>query len=166
MAGEQAPVTDNLDSLTRSYKRLSLDVRGRYEFALDSNSDAAFAAAEREQEHLDQGFFVLAFAALEKEINSLLRARRPDLGNVRRLDFPQRLAAAGEISRTVLGEPPVWAAAAREIGSWYEIRSDVAHGDPPAKSFDVFKVLGRANEIAATREGVTRALQRKDDPAA
>jgi len=157
-------VRDNLDSLTRSYKRLSLDVRGRMEFALDSNSDIALAIAEREQEHLDQGFFVLAFAALEREITSLFLARRPDaetFGRARRLDFPKRLATACEIAQNVLGEAPVWAVTAKEIESWYEIRSDVAHGEAPAESFDVFKVIERANEVATTRERVAQTLAKQ-----
>ena len=149
---------ETLDSLARSYKRLSVDVRGRMEFALDSDSDAAFAAAEREQEHLDQGFFVLAFAALEREINALFRARGQALGDARKTNFPKRLATASEIARNVTGQMPAWIATTREIESWYEIRSDVAHGESPAASFDVVKVLNRANEIATTREQVAQIL--------
>jgi hypothetical protein len=58
----------DLDSLSRSYSRLSRDVGGRIEFAFDVDSTDALSLAEQEQAHLDQAFFVLGFSALEKKI--------------------------------------------------------------------------------------------------
>jgi hypothetical protein len=69
-------MNSDLDSLTRSYTRLSRDVGGRIEFACDLDSADALTVAEREKDHPDQAFFVLSFSALEKKITLLASARQ------------------------------------------------------------------------------------------
>ena len=99
----------DLDSLTRSYARLSRDVGGRIEFAFDLDSDAALSVAEREKDHLDQAFFVLGFSALEKKITLLASSRQTAARQrtaMRGADFNKRLEAAAKIAREVLGIEP------------------------------------------------------------
>ena len=82
---------------------------------------------------------------------------------MRGADFNKRLEAAAKIAREVLGIEPEWASdkIASTMINWYDIRSEIAHGDPPTQSFDVPPVIYLANEVAATLDKVTRALPEK-----
>jgi hypothetical protein len=156
-------MNSDLDSLTRSYTRLSRDVGGRIEFACDLDSADAFTVAEQEKDHLDQAFFVLSFSALEKKITLLASARHATADQrtaMRGAAFEKRLESAVKIAREVLGTAPEWASGATlsTIRNWYDIRSEIAHGDPPTQLFDVPPVIYLADDIATTLERVTRTL--------
>src|SRR5947207_8765129 len=102
----------DLDSLTRSYTRLSRDVGGRIEFACDLDSDDALEVAEQEKDHLDQAFFVLSFSALEKKITLLASVRLSETNQraaMRSAPFEKRVESAVKVSRDILGAAPAWA---------------------------------------------------------
>ena len=150
-----------LESLRRSYDRLSRDVGGRINFACDLDNDDALKVAEREKVHLDQAFFVLSFAALEVQVTSLACARLNT--NDRRIamrgsKFDDRWDAATKVAEEILRSAVPWAPTRAEVLSWYQIRSDIAHGRSPTQLADVPSVLYRANEIATTFEQVVTAL--------
>lgn len=150
-----------LESLARSYARLSRDVGGRINFACDLNNEDALRTAEQEKVHLDQAFFVLSFAALENQVTSLACARLIDdvRGTaMRSAAFEKRWDSAAKVAREVLGAAAQWEAVRAIILSWYRIRSDIAHGRAPSQLADVPAVLGRADEIATTLDRVTQAL--------
>ncbi|MCC6776852.1 MAG: hypothetical protein IT537_09495 [Hyphomicrobiales bacterium] len=154
-------MNSDLDSLTRSYTRLSRDVGGRIEFACDSDSSDALSIAEQEKDHLDQAFFVLSFSALEKKITQLASARQAaarQRETMRSAAFGKRLESAVKVAREVLGADPEWASDATQstIRDWYDIRSEIAHGDPPTQLFDVPPVIYLADAIATTLERVMR----------
>jgi len=153
----------DLDSLTRSYARLSRDVGGRIEFACDLDSADALSVVEQEKDHLDQAFFVLGFSALEKKITLLASSRQTTAGQrtaMRGAAFDRRLESAVKVAREVLGIESEWASAAAvsTIRNWYDIRGEIAHGDPPTQLVDVPPVIFLANDVATTLEQVTRAL--------
>jgi hypothetical protein len=152
----------DLGSLTRSYARLSRDVGGRIEFACDLDSAEALSAAEQEKDHLDQAFFVLGFSALEKRITLLASSRQSTVNQrtMRGTAFDKRLESAVKVAREVLGIEPQWASTATvsTIRNWYNIRSEIAHGDSPAQLFDVPPVMYLADDVATTLEQVTLAL--------
>lgn len=159
-------MNSDLDSLTRSYTRLSRDVGGRIDFACDSNSPDALSVAEREKEHLDQAFFVLSFSALEKKITLLASARLSVAGPraaMREAGFDKRLESAIKVAREALGIAPEWGSGARlsNIKSWYAIRNEIAHGDSPTQLFDVPPVIYLADAIAATLDEVEAFLVSK-----
>lgn len=150
-----------LESLARSYVRLSHDVGGRVNFACDLNNDDALQAAEREQAHLDQAYFVLSFAALESQITSLACARLPSearRARMREADFEKRWDSAVRVAMEVLGTGVPWESTRSDVLSWYRIRSDIAHGRPPSQFANVPSVLYRADAIAATCDRVFAAL--------
>jgi hypothetical protein len=156
-------MNSDLDSLTRSYTRLSRDVGGRIEFACDLDSAEALTIAEREKDHLDQAFFVLSFSALEKKITLLASARQATADQrtaMRGAPFDKRLESAVKVAREGLGTDPEWASGARlsTIRNWYDIRSEIAHGDPPTQLVDVSPVIYLADDIATTLERVTRTM--------
>lgn len=152
-----------LDSLVRSYTRLSHDIGGRINFACDLDNDDALAIAEQEKAHLDQAFFVLSFAALERQVTLLASAR---LGEEARRDamrdapFERRWQACVQVAEETLGTGVRWKGKEREILSWYKIRNFVAHGEPPTQLADVPTVLYQANEVAGTLDDVNHALAR------
>jgi len=158
-------VSDALEDLVRSYRRLSADVGSRVNFACDASSEDAFSLALREKDHLDQAFFVLCFAALEKQINLLASARQSEAMRItamREAKFEQRVDAAIKVAIEVLGSQPEWANKSSEIDNWYDIRNDVAHGEPPTVSFEVPTVVDLATKIAVTLEEVkTRSVSAK-----
>lgn len=150
-----------LESVARSYARLSYDVGGRVSFACDLNNDDALQVAEREQAHLDQAYFVLSFAALENQITSLACARLASEERrvaMREADFERRWDSAVRVAKEVLGAVVSWQSARSNVLSWYKIRSDIAHGRPPSQFANVPPVLYQADEIATTRERVAAAL--------
>jgi hypothetical protein len=150
-----------LESLVRSYARLSRDVGGRIDFACDLNNDEALRAAEREKAHLDQGFFVLSFAALESQITMLACARlaNPDRRDAMRdADFEKRWDAAVKVARETLDAIVTWNAARPIVLSWYKIRSDIAHGRSPSTLADVPPILYQADDVAATLDRVNAKL--------
>lgn len=150
-----------LESLARSYARLSRDVGGRINFACDLNNEDALRTAEQEKVHLDQAFFVLSFAALENQVTSLACARLIDAvrgSAMRSAAFEKRWDSAAKVAREVLGAAAQWEPVRAIILSWYRIRSDIAHGRAPSQLADVPAVLGRADEIATTLDRVTQAL--------
>jgi hypothetical protein len=75
--------------------------------------------------------------------------------------FDRRLESAVKVAREVLGAAPQWAADARlsTIRSWYAIRSEIAHGDPPTQLFDVPSVVYLADDIATTLDRVARIIR-------
>jgi hypothetical protein len=154
----------DLDSLTRSYTRLSRDVAGRIEFAFDLDSEDALAVAEQEKNHLDQAFFVLGFSALEKKVTLLASMQLADAGRrtaMRDAAFNKRLESAVKVAREVLGTDPLWAldATLSDIRNWYVIRNDIAHGDFPTQLFHVPPVIGLAGQIAATLDEVINRVK-------
>jgi hypothetical protein len=154
---------DELDSLVRSYARLSRDVGGRINFALDSNSDGALSSAEREKVHLDQAFFVLSFAALENQVTSLACGRIDAADRktaMRDASFERRWDAAVSLAKDVLRSPPPWAVARSAVLSWYKIRSDIAHGQAPSELADVPTIIYQADEIAQTFELIKATLNK------
>jgi hypothetical protein len=159
VAGNQAAVSPELEHIAASYARLSYDIGSRINFACDVGSEEAFAAAEREQALLDQAFFVLCFAALERQVVLLASARRPDRRQrMRDVNFNQKLKVALKVAREVLDATPSWSTAESIIGTWYQIRNDIAHGDAPAQLIDVPAVLRQADAVANTLAEVRQAL--------
>jgi hypothetical protein len=153
----------DLDSLTRSYTRLSRDVGGRIEFACDVNSTDALSVAEEEKAHLDQAFFVISFSALEKKITSLASVRlktAEQRAALRSVSFDKRLESAVKIAREILGNEPEWAVGpgVSTIRNWYAIRNEIAHGDSPTQVVDVPPVIYLANAVATTLDRVVRAI--------
>jgi hypothetical protein len=160
VAVEAALITE-LESLRRSYDRLSRDVGGRINFACDLDNDDALKVAEQEKVHLDHAFFVLSFAALEVQVTSLACARseREDRkAAMRGRKFEDRWDAAAKVAEETLKLAVPWARTRAEVLSWYNIRSDIAHGRPPTQLADVPSVLYRADEIATTLRKVASAL--------
>lgn len=154
-------MNSELESLVRSYARLSRDVGGRINFACDLNNDDALKVAEQEKVHLDQAFFVLSFAALENQLTALASARLDTDDRritMRGADFERRWEAAVRVGQEVLGQAPPWDAARPIVLSWYQIRSAVAHGRSPSRLADVPAVIYRADEIAMTFDRVLAAL--------
>jgi hypothetical protein len=150
-----------LESLVRSYSRLSYDVGGRINFACDLNNDEALSAAEREKVHLDQAFFVLSFAALESQITTLACARLATQARraaMRDVDFEKRWDAAVKVAQEATGAAIPWEAARPIVLSWYKIRSDIAHGRSPSALADVPAVLYQASDVAATLDRVVLIL--------
>lgn len=150
-----------LESLVRSYTRLSRDVGGRINFACDLNNDDALTVAEQEKAHLDQAFFVLSFAALENQITSLACARLAAEDRktaVRSAALAERWDAAVKVAQEVLKTGVPWESSRPIVLSWYTIRNDIAHGRPPSQLADVPTVLYSADEIAATFDQVVAAL--------
>jgi hypothetical protein len=153
----------DLDSLTRSYTRLSRDVGGRIEFACDLNSTEALSVAEEEKAHLDQAFFVISFSALEKKITLLASVplkTAKQRAALRSAAFEKRLVSAVKIARETLGNEPKWAVdpGMPTIRHWYAIRNEIAHGDPPTQLVDVPPVIYLADAVATTLERVVRAI--------
>ena len=152
-----------LDSIVRSYRRLSHDVGGRIEFALDLDNEDALRIAEEEKFHLDQAFFVLSFAALERQLTLLASARlatdRRDA--MRDTSFERRWQVSIQVAEETLGVDVRWKGKERDILSWYKIRNFIAHGEPLTQLADVPTVLYQANEVAATLDEVNRALARR-----
>jgi hypothetical protein len=154
-------LNNELESLVRSYARLSRDVGGRINFACDLNNDDALKVAEREKVHLDQAFFVLSFAALENQVTSLACARQTGTDRkiaMRDSSFEKRWDAAVAVARDTLGTELPWEATKREVLSWYTIRNDVAHGRSPLTLADVPTVLYRAEAVATTSDQIIGAL--------
>jgi hypothetical protein len=154
-------VNRELEALARSYARLSHDVGGRISFACDLDDENALNAAEQEKALLDQAFFILGFAALEKHVTLLACIRLADAArrtSMRDAPFDRRWLTSVTIAEEILQKDVSWKAAEREVGSWYKIRSAIAHGQSPSQLADVPRVLYRADEIAATLEEVTREL--------
>jgi hypothetical protein len=146
-----------IESLVRSYARLSRDVGGRINFACDLDDEKALDAAEREKAHLDQAFFVLSFATLELHITRLASARLRDEERrtaMRGDKFEKRWEAAVKVAKEVLRQSPPWERERSVVFSWYTIRSDIAHGRSPSNLADVSSVLLRADEVAATLDAV------------
>jgi hypothetical protein len=128
------------------------------------DNEEALAAAEREKLHLDQAFFVLSFAALEKHITSLACARmaEPDRRTaMREARFGDRWDAAVTVATETLGTNSSWEGSRREVLSWYKIRSDIADGRLPTTLTDVPTVLYRADEIAITSDQVAEHAARQ-----
>jgi hypothetical protein len=150
-----------LESLVRSYTRLSRDVGSRINFACDLDNDNALKVAEQEKAHLDQAFFVLSFAARENQVTSLACARLATDNRktaMRDADFEKRWDASVKVALEVLAIAVPWGTTKPVILSWYTIRSDIAHGRPPSQLADVPTVLYRADEIAATLDLVVARL--------
>ena len=150
-----------LEALARSYARLSHDVGGRISFACDLDDENALDTAEQEKTHLDQAFFILSFAALEKHVTLLACARLAEevrRNSMRDAPFDRRWQTSVTVAEEILQINVLWKAAEREVASWYKIRSAIAHGQSPSQLADVPRVLYRADEIAATLEEVTRVL--------
>jgi hypothetical protein len=151
----------DLESLVRAYARLSRDVGGRINFACDLNNDQALQAAEREQAHLDQAFFVLSFAALENQVTSLACARlSDDVGGtaMRNAAFEKRWDVAATLAKEILSAAARWETGRAIVLSWYRIRSDIAHGRAPSQLADVPDVLEPADQIALTFDRVAAVL--------
>ncbi len=150
----------DLDSLVRSYSRLSHDIGGRINFACDLDNEDALRIAEQEKSHLDQAFFVLSFAALERQITLLASARlgvdRRDA--MREVAFERRLQVSIQVAEEMLAGEVRWSGKEREILSWYKIRNFIAHGEALTQLADVPTVLYQANEIAGTLDDVNRTL--------
>lgn len=150
-----------LESLVRSYARLSHDVVGRINFACDLNNEDALRAVEREQLQLDQAFFVLSFAALENQITLLASARlvaEDRRTAMRDADFGKRWDASIVLAREILERPISWNASRSIVLSWYTIRSNIVHGRSPSQLADIPTILYRADEIASTSAQVHAAL--------
>jgi hypothetical protein len=150
-----------LESLARSYARLSRDVGGRINFACDLNNEDALNVAEREKDHLDQAFFVLSFAALENQVTSLACARLASHDRrtaMRDAGFEHRWESAVRVASETVGIGLPWQAAQPIVLSWYKIRSDIAHGRSPSRLADIPTVLYQADKIAATYDEVIAAL--------
>ncbi len=150
-----------LESLARSYSRLSRDAGGRINFACDLNNEDALNVAEQEKIHLDQAFFIWSFAALENQVTSLACARliaEDRRTAMRGADLEKRWDAAVKVAQEILRIGVPWESARPIILSWYTIRNDIAHGRPPSQLADVPTVLYRADEIAATFDQVVVAL--------
>jgi hypothetical protein len=159
----ETTLKSELESLSRSYARLSHDVGGRINFACDVDNDDAFKMAEREKVHLDHAFFVLSFAALEHQITLLACAREADVNRktaMRDAKFKDRWQAAAKVAGETLGRPCPWEAARQVVLSWYDIRSDIAHGRSPSQFVDVPPILGQAREIATTLDQVINTKSR------
>lgn len=157
-------MSEDLDSLTRAYSRLSRDVGGRVEFACDLDSWDALEAAEQEKDHLDQAFFVLSFSALEKRVTDLASARHTAAEQrtaMRNAPFDKRLESAVKVAREVLGSEPQWASEANlsVVRSWYVIRNEIAHGDSPTRLFYVPPVIELANSIGSSFERVAAVIR-------
>ncbi len=153
-------MNSELESITRSYSRLSRDVVARMEFACDLNNDDALRAVEQEKEHLDQAFFVLGFAALEKQVTQLASARLPSddaKRGMRDAKFEKRWDAAVKVAEEELGAAPSWASSRALVLSWYKIRSDIAHGDAPSGLSDIPPVIDIANDVSTALESVRSA---------
>jgi len=156
-----------LDSIARSYARLSHDIGGRINFACDLDDDDALGIAEQEQAHLDQAFFVLSFAALERQITLLASARFAAADRriaMREAPFQKRWEASIQVAKEILRVDIPWQTEGRTVLSWYEIRNFIAHGDSPTQLVDVPTVLYRANEVAATLDQVTQSLDGGSQP--
>jgi hypothetical protein len=153
-------VNSDLDRLASSYARLSKDVGGRIDFCCDLNSDDALNVALLEKDHLDQAFFILSFAALEKQITLLASANEEEQERRRAMrasPFEKRLESAVRVAYDKLGASPDWTERESDINSWYRVRNDIAHGDSPTRLFDVPPVIALADRIASTLEQVTGA---------
>jgi hypothetical protein len=155
-------LNSELESLVRSYARLSRDVGGRIVFACDLDSEDALAIAEQEKAHLDQAFFVLSFAALENQIVSLASARLT--GSARRAgmraaDFETRWDTAARVAQQALGAETLWHRAKSAVLNWYAIRNNIAHGDSPTQLADASSVIFQADEISVSYEQVIQALK-------
>lgn len=155
----------DLGSIARSYARLSRDVGARINFAIDIDDTHAprltLDSAEQEHNHLDKAFFVLSFAALERQITLLASVKIKE--SLRRdamqdAKFNTRLETAIKVAREILGSDPPWMSAASELKSWYDIRNEIAHGDPPTQFFNIPVVIAKGVEIAWTLDEVNRVL--------
>lgn len=158
-------MSNDLDSIAHSYARLSRDVGARINFAIDINDTQsprlALDAAEQELSHLDKAFFLLSFAALERQITLLASVkikealRRDAMQDAK---FSTRLETAIKVAREILGSDPSWMSAASELKSWNDIRNEVAHGDPPTQLFNIPVVIAIGTEIEMTLDEVNRVL--------
>jgi hypothetical protein len=154
-------LNSELDSLARSYARLSGDVGGRINFACDLDNEDALRVAEQEKAHLDQGFFVLTFGALERHITSLACARFAEEARrtaMRDADISKRWDAAAKVAREILGTDVAWDAHKGEVLSWYKIRSDIAHGRLQSAQVDLPAIIYRADDIATTSDQVLAVI--------
>jgi hypothetical protein len=79
---------------------------------------------------------------------------------MRSADFDKRLESALKVAREVLGTDPGWASGGTPstIKNWYDIRNEIAHGDPPTQLFDVPPVIYLADDIATTLERVMHTI--------
>jgi hypothetical protein len=151
----------DLESLARSYARLSRDVGGRINFACDLDNERALETAEREKAHLDQAFFVLSFAALENQVTSLACLRLGEDAReaaMRDAAFEKRWDVAAQVAREVLGLAAQWETMRAVILSWYRIRSDIAHGRAPSQLADIPAVLAQADQLGSTLVQVATRL--------
>jgi hypothetical protein len=117
-----------LESLRRAYDRLSYDVAGRIDFACDLDSDAALTIAEQEKTHIDQAFFVLSFAALERQITLLACVQLVEDGRrsaMREAAFAQRLQTAIRLSEERLAASIPWRTSEQTILKLYQVRSNL-----------------------------------------
>jgi len=158
-------VNNELHSIARSYARLSRDVGARANFAIDINDNPstrmALEIAEQEQGLLDKAFFVLSFAALERQITLLASAKFKETlrrDAMRDAKFNTRLETAINVAREALGSDPSWMSAASEVKSWNDIRNEIAHGDPPTQFFNIPVVIAKGIDIAMTLDEVNRVL--------
>jgi len=154
-----------IESIVRSYARLSRDVGGRLNFACDLDDEKALTAAEREQAHLDQAFFVLSFATLEHHVTTLASARLADEARrtaMRGEKFAKRWEVAIKVAGEVLKEAVPWEQEERVVLSWYTIRSDIAHGRSPSELVNVPLVLHCADQVAATLDSVLKKLDQQE----
>jgi uncharacterized small protein (DUF1192 family) len=165
MASAKATVSYDLDNIARSYARLSRDVGARISSAIDLNdigsAPAVLDGAEQEHNLLEKAFFVLSFAALEQRITLLASAKLKEAlrrDAMRDAKFHTRMETAIKVAREVLGDDPSWMSSASELESWYEIRNEIVHGDPPTQFFNIPVVIAIAMEIVETHDEVDRAL--------
>jgi hypothetical protein len=154
-------LNSELDGLAQSYSRLSRDVGGRINFACDLDNEDALEIAEQEKAHLDEGFFVLAFGALERHVTSLACARCAQEARrtaMRGADFGRRWDVAAKVGHEILNTDIAWDAHKGEVLSWYKIRSDIAHGRLQLAQVDVPAIIYRADEIATTFDEVSAVI--------
>jgi hypothetical protein len=156
-------LTADFDRLGRAYRRLAADTGRRIDFACDIDSDDALRIAEEERSFLDQAFFVLLFGALERQMNLLAVARQNDEDRrtaMRNAPFERRLEAATRVATESIGAArtaDIVSAHERILG-WYEIRNQIAHGEPPTSLLDVVALLRQAAAISALLSEVQVAL--------
>lgn len=131
-----------LDELREAYKRVQRSINRSTEDAADFDNEAMFSALDKDQTIVDAGFFVLIFGQLENRINALARQRTTQPNHwdaLRSLDFERRLDIALRNESSLK----------REIGGWYRVRNDAAHGESIASGYEIEAVLERARAIEA-----------------
>jgi len=147
-----------LDDLRAAYKRTTSRIYRILEDGYDFGVDQLIVEAlDRDALIVDAAFFVLIFGQIESRLNALAIRR---VGTDRKRPAAMREAKFEKRLEHALPGPES-ADLRREIGGWYDTRSDAAHGGRLTYTYDVAAVFDRAFQFD---ELVTTQLNEPDNP--